>query len=62
MRGKRAVACRNAMDLSFIYAPRHGVALCWSRDLGLSFDGTLVSYPDLLGVKTEVYLISRAVL
>ena len=51
----------NAMDLSVICAPRHRVALCLSRDLGLSFEGTLASYSDLLGVKTEVSLISGAV-
>ncbi len=62
MRGKRAVAHRNAMDLSVIHAPRHGVALCLSCDLGLSSDETLASYSDLLGVKTEVSLISRTVL
>ena len=61
MRGKRAEAHRKAVDLSFIYAPKHRVALCWSRDLGLSFYGILVSYPDLLGVKTEVSLISGTV-
>lgn len=61
MRGKRAEAHRNAVDLSFIYARRHRVALCLSRDLGLSFDGTLVSYPDLLGVKTEVSFVSGTV-
>ena len=61
MRGKRAEAHRNAMDLSVICAPRHRVALCLSRDLGLSFEGILVSYPDLMGVKTEVSLISGTV-
>ena len=56
------MACRNTMDLSVIHAPRHGVALCLSRDLGLSFDGILSGYSDLFGVKTEVSLISRTVL
>ena len=62
MRAKRAVAHRNATDLSVIHVSRHGVALCLSRDLGLSFDGISVSYPDLFGVKTEVSLISGTVL
>ena len=62
MWSKRLVACRNTVDLSVIHAPRHRVALCSSRDLGLSFDGILASYSDLLGVKTEVSLISGTVL
>ena len=61
MRGKRAEAHRNAVDLSVIHASRHLVALCLSRYLGLSFAGTLVSYPDLLDVKTQVSLISGTV-
>lgn len=56
------MACTNAVDLSVIHAPRHRVALRLSRDLGLSFDGTLAGYSDLLGVKTEVSLISRTVI
>ena len=62
MEGTRLVACRNTMDLSVIHAIRHRVALCLSRDVGLSFGGILAGYSDLLGVKTEVSLISRTVL
>ena len=62
MWGKRLVACRNTVDLSVIHAPRHRVALCFSRDLGLSFDGILASYTDLFGLKIKVFLILRTVL
>ena len=62
MWGKRLMACRNTVDLSVIHVLRHRVALCLSRDLGLSFDGTLAGYSDLFGVKTVVSLISRTVL
>ena len=55
------MACRNAVDLSVVHAPRHRVALYLKRDLGLSFDGTLAGYSDLSGVTTEVSLISRTV-
>lgn len=51
--------CRGSVRHTCPQTPGRAVLV---RDLGLSFDGTLAGYSDLLGVKTELSLISQTVL